>query len=76
MKKDVVSFSVTKRVDIVATCTTKGLDPLEAEEALGMFKAALKESHIEWDQIYVARLKKTDWVILEAKKTSLEIKKV
>lgn len=48
MKKDLVSFSVTKRVDIVATCTTKGLDPLEAEEALEMFKAALKEPHIEW----------------------------
>ena len=76
MKKDVVSFSVTKRVDIVATCTTKGLDPLEAEEALGMFKAALKESHIEWNQIRVVRLEKTDWVTFEAKKTSLIIKKV
>lgn len=76
MKKDVVSFSVTKKTDLVATCTTKGLDPLEVEEALGMFKAALKESHIEWDQIRVARLEKTDWVIFEAKKTSLEIKKL
>ena len=76
MKKDLVSFSVTKRVDIVATCTTKGLDPLEVEEALGMFKAALKESHIEWDQIRIARLDKTDWVIFEAKKTSLKIKKL
>ena len=76
MKKDVVSFSVTKRIDIVATCTTKGLDPLETEEALGMFKEALKESHIEWDQIYVARLKKTDWVVFEAKKINLEIKKL
>ena len=75
MKKDVVSFSVTKRIDIVATCTTKRLDPLEIKEALEMFKAALKESHIEWDQIYVARLKKTDWVIFEAKKINLEIKK-
>ena len=76
MKKDVVSFSVTKKTDLVATCTTKGLDPLEIEEAMGMFKAALKESHIEWDQIRVARLEKTDWVIFEAKKTSLEIKKL
>ena len=76
MKKDVVSFSVTKRVDIVATCTTKGLDPLEAEEALRMFKAALKDFHIEWDQIRIARLEKTDWVTFEAKKTSLEIKKL
>lgn len=76
MKKDVVSFSVTKKTDLVATCTTKGLDPLEVEEALGMFKAALKESHIKWDQIRVARLEKTDWVIFEAKKTSLEIKKL
>lgn len=76
MKKDVVSFSVTKKTDLVATCTTKGLDPLEIEEALGMFKAALKESHIEWDQIRVARLEKTDWVTFEAKKTSLEIKKL
>lgn len=75
MKKDVVSFSVTKRIDIVATCTTKGLDPLEIKEALEMFKAALKESHIEWDQIRVARLEKTDWVILRAKKINLEIKK-
>lgn len=76
MKKDLVSFSVTKRVDIVATCVTKGLDPLEVKEALGMFKAALKESHIEWNQIRVARLEKTDWVTFEAKKTSLEIKKL
>ena len=76
MKKDVVSFSVTKRIDIVATCTTKRLDPFEVEEAMGMFKAALKESHIEWDQICVVRLGKTDWVIFEAKKTSLEIKKL
>ena len=76
MKKDVVSFSVTKKTDLVATCTTKGLDPLETEEALGMFKAALKESHIEWDQICVARLEKTDWVTFEAKKTSLTIKKL
>ena len=76
MKKDVVSFSVTKRIDIVATCTTKGLDPLEVKEALGMFKAALKESHIEWDQIRDVRLGKTDWVIFEAKKINLEIKKV
>ena len=76
MKKDVVSFSVTKKTDLVATCTTKGLDPLEIEEALGMFKAALKESHIEWDQIRVARLEKTDWVTFEAKKTNLEIKKL
>lgn len=76
MKKDVVSFSVTKKTDLVATCTTKGLDPLEIEEALRMFKAALKESHIEWDQIRVARLEKTDWVIFEAKKTSLKIKKL
>lgn len=75
MKKDVVSFSVTKMTDIVATCTTKGLDPLEIQEALGMFKAALKESHIEWDQIQIVRLEKTDWVTFEAKKTSLEIKK-
>ena len=74
MKKDVVSFSVTKKTDLVATCTTKGLDPLEIKEALEMFKAALKESHI--DQIRVARLEKTDWVIFEAKKTSLEIKKL
>lgn len=76
MKKDLASFSVTKKTDLVATCTTKGLDPLEIEEALGMFKAALKESHIEWDQIRVARLEKTDWVTFEAKKTNLEIKKV
>lgn len=76
MKKDVVSFSVTKMTDLVATCTTKGLDPFEIEEALGMFKAALKESHIEWDQIRVVRLDKTDWVNFEAKKTSLEIKKL
>lgn len=76
MKKDIVSFSVTKKTDPVAICTTKGLDPLEIEEALGMFKAALKESHIEWDQIRVARLEKTDWVIFEAKKTSLKIKKL
>lgn len=76
MKKDVVSFSVTKKTDIVATCTTKELDPFEVKEALGMFKAALKESHIEWDQIRVARLEKTDWIIFEAKKTSLEIKKL
>ena len=76
MKKDVVSFSVTKRVDIVATCTTKRLDPLEIKEASEMFKAALKESHIEWDQIYVARSDKSDWVTFEAKKTSLEIKKL
>ena len=76
MEKDVVSFSVTKRVDIVATCTTKGLDLLEVKEALGMFEAALKESHIEWDQIRVARLEKTDWVTFEAKKINLEIKKV
>ena len=76
MKKDVVSFSVTKRIDIVATCTTKGLDPLEVKEALGMFKAALKESHIEGDQIRDVRLEKTDWVIFEAKKINLEIKKV
>lgn len=76
MKKDVVFFSVTKRVDIVATCTTKGLDPLEVKEALEMFKAALKESHIEWNQIRVVRLEKTDWVTFEAKKTSLEIKKL
>ena len=76
MKKDVVSLSVTKRVDIVATCTTKGLDPLEIEEASGMFKAALKESHIEWDHIRFARLEKTDWAVFEAKKTSLEIKKL
>lgn len=41
-----------------------------------MFKAALKESHIEWDQIRVARLEKTDWVTFEAKKTSLGIKKL
>ena len=76
MKKDVVFFSVTKRVDIVATCTTKGLDPLELKEALEMFKAALKESHIEWNQIRVVRLEKTDWVTFEAKKTSLTIKKL
>lgn len=76
MKKDVVSFSVIKKTDLVATCTTKGLDPLEIEEALGMFKAALKESHIEWDQIRIARLEKTDWVTFEAKKTSLKIKKL
>ena len=76
MKKDVVFFSVTKRVDIVATCTTKGLDPLEVKEALEMFKAALKESHIEWNQIRVVSLDKTDWVIFEAKKTSLTIKKL
>lgn len=76
MKKDVVSFSVTKKTDLVATCTTKGLDPFEVKEALGMFKAALKESHIEWDQIRVVRLEKTDWVTFEAKKTSLEIKKL
>ena len=76
MKKDVVSFSVTKKTDLVATCTTKGLDPLEVQEALGMFKAALKESHIEWDQIRIARLDKTDWVTFEAKKTSLTIKKL
>ena len=75
MKKDVVSFSVTKRIDIVATCTTKGLDPLEVKEALEMFKAALKESHIEWNQIHVVRLDKTDWVTFEAKKINLEIKK-
>ena len=76
MKKDVVFFSVTKRVDIVATCTTKGLDPLEVKETLEMFKAALKESHIEWNQIRVVRLEKTDWVTFEAKKINLEIKKV
>ena len=76
MKKDLVSFSVTKRIDIVATCTTKGLDPFEIKEALEMFKAALKESHIEWDQIRVVRLEKTDWITFEAKKTSLEIKKL
>lgn len=76
MKKDVVSFSVTKKTDLVATCTTKGLDPFEVKEALGMFKAALKESYIEWYQIRVARLEKTDWVTFEAKKTSLEIKKL
>ena len=76
MKKEVVSFSVTKKTDLVATCTTKGLDSFEIEEALGMFKAALKESHIEWDQIRVARLEKTDWVTFEAKKTNLEIKKL
>lgn len=76
MKKDVVSFSVTKKIDLVATCTTKGLDPLEVEEALGMFKVALKESHIEWDQICVVRLEKTEWVTFEAKKISLEIKKL
>lgn len=73
---EIASFSVTKKTDIVATCTTKGLDPLEIEEALGMFKAALKESHIEWDQVCVARLEKTDWVVFRAKKTSLEIKKL
>lgn len=72
MKKDVVSFSVTKKTDLVATCTTKGLDPLEIEEALGMFKAALKESHIEWDQIRVARLEKTDWVTLRLRKLVLK----
>lgn len=76
MKKDVVSFSVTKKTDLVATCTIKGLDPLEVEEALRMFKTALKESHIEWDQIRIARLEKTEWVTFEAKKTSLEIKKL
>ena len=76
MKKDVVFFSVIKKTDLVATCTTKGLDPLEVKEALGMFKATLKESHIEWDQIRIARLEKTDWVTFEAKKTSLEIKKL
>ena len=76
MIMEIASFSVTKKTDIVATCTTKGLDPIEIEEALGMFKAALKESHIEWDQIRVARLEKTDWVTFEAKKTSLTIKKV
>lgn len=76
MKKDVVSFSVTKKTDLVATCTTKGLDPLEIEEALEMFKAALKESHIEWDQIRIARLENTDWVIFRAKKTSLKINKL
>ena len=76
MKKDVVSFSVTKKTDLVATCATKGLDPLEIEEALEMFKAALKESHIEWDQMCVTRLEKTDWVTFEAKKTNLEIKKL
>lgn len=76
MIMEIASFSVTKKTDLVATCTTKGLDPLEIEEALGMFKAALKESHIEWDQIRVARLEKTDWVTFEAKKTSLEIKKL
>lgn len=76
MKKNVVSFNVTKRVDIVATCTTKGLDSLEIEEALEMFKAALKESHIEWDQICTARLENTDWVVFRAKKTSLKIKKL
>ena len=76
MKKDVVSFSVTKKTDPVATCTTKGLDPLEIKEALEMFKAALKESHIEWDQICDVRLGKTDWVIFEAKKINLEIKKL
>lgn len=48
MKKDVVSFSVIKKTDLVATCTTKGLDLFEVKEALEMFKAALKESHIEW----------------------------
>ena len=73
---EIASFSVTKRIDIVATCTTKRLDPFEVEEAMGMFKAALKESHIEWDQICVVRLGKTDWVIFEAKKTNLEIKKL
>ena len=60
----------------MATYTTKGLDPLEVKEALEMFKAALKESHIEWNQIRVVRLEKTDWVTFEAKKTSLEIKKL
>lgn len=73
---EIASFSVTKKTDLVATCTTKGLNPLEIEEALGMFKAALKESHIEWDQIRVARFEKTDWVTFEAKKTSLNIKKL
>ena len=73
---EIASFRVIKKTDLVATCTTKGLDPLEVEEALGMFKAALKESHIEWDQIRVARLEKTDWVTFEAKKISLEIKKL
>ena len=76
MIMEIASFSVTKKTDLVATCATKGLDPLEIEEALGMFKTALKESHIEWDQIRVARLEKTDWVTFEAKKTSLEIKKL
>ena len=76
MKKDVVSFSVTKKTDLVATCTTKGLDPFEVKEASEMFKAALKESHIEWDQIRIARSDKTDWVTFEAKKISLEIKKL
>lgn len=73
---EIASFSVTKKTDLVATCTTKGLDPLEIEEALEMFKAALKESNIEWDQMCVTRLEKTDWVTFEAKKTSLEIKKL
>lgn len=76
MKKDLVSFSVTKMTDIVATCTTKGLDSFEVKEALEMFKASLKEYHIKWDQIRIARLEKTDWVIFEAKKTSLKIKKL
>ena len=76
MIMEIASFSVIKKTDLVATCTTKGLDPFEIEEALGMFKAALKESHIEWDQIRVARLEKTDWVTFEAKKTNLEIKKL
>lgn len=73
---EIAPFSVAKKTDLVATCTTKRLDPFEVEEAMGMFKAALKESHIEWDQICVVRLGKTDWVIFEAKKTSLEIKKL
>ena len=73
---EIASFSVTKKTDLVATCTTKGLDSLEVKEALRMFKAALEESRIEWDQIRVARLEKTDWVTFEAKKTSLEIKKL
>lgn len=76
MIMEIASSSVTKKTDLVATCTTKGLDPLEIEEALGMFKAALKKSHIEWDQIRVTRLEKTDWVTFEAKKTSLKIKKL
>ena len=76
MIMEIASFSVTKKTDLVATCTTKGLDSLEVKEALRMFKAALEESRIEWDQIRVARLEKTDWVTFEAKKTSLEIKKL